>query len=177
VSDASRIRFDPFEALGLEPRFDLEAASIDAAWMRRLRAAHPDRAGGGAEHSEIARSAATLNEARAILRDPLRRGEALLARCGDGGGDPAALPPSFLPEMLELRERLEEAIDAGEEAGLLELAEEIDGRRSSVLTRLATLFAEPRAAPISNATRLELNVLRYLDRVREELRQAPRGRS
>ena len=163
MSDASRIRFDPFEALGLEPRFDLEAASIDAAWMRRLRAAHPDRAGGGAEHSEIARSAATLNEARAILRDPLRRG--------------AALPPSFLPEMLELRERLEEAIDAGEEAGLLELAEEIDGRRSSVLTRLATLFAEPRAAPISNATRLELNVLRYLDRVREELRQAPRERS
>ncbi len=76
MNDASIRRDDPFEVLGVPPRFDLDPKSIDAAWLRRLRAAHPDRAGGGEEHSEVARSAAALNEARAVLRDPLRRGEA-----------------------------------------------------------------------------------------------------
>ncbi|MGA1401207.1 MAG: hypothetical protein ACO38P_12560, partial [Phycisphaerales bacterium] len=109
MNDSSTGRSDPFEVLGLEPRFELDAAAIDAAWMRRLRAAHPDRAGGGEEHSEVARSAASLNEARSTLREPLARGEALLARRGHATGDASALPPSFLPAMLALRERVEEA--------------------------------------------------------------------
>lgn len=175
MNDASPIRSDPFEALGLERRFDLDAASIDSAWLRRLRLAHPDRAGGGEEHSEIARSAAALNEARSILRDPLRRGEALLALHADAnGGDPAALPPDFLPEMFEWRERLEDALAAGEAGAIAELAQEADARRDEVLDRIAAAFAATAEVADARSIRLELNVLRYFDRLRDELRQAPR---
>ncbi len=177
MNDSSTGRSDPFEVLGLEPRFELDAAAIDAAWMRRLRAAHPDRAGGGEEHSEVARSAASLNEARSTLREPLARGEALLARRGHVPGDASALPPSFLPEMLELRERVEEAVESGVEATIDEVAQEADRRRRDALARLAALFAEPSAPSTSSSIRLELNVLRYFDRLREELRQVPRRRA
>ena len=174
MNDASPIRSDPFALLGLEPRFDLDATSIDAAWMRRVRAAHPDRAGGGEEHSEAARSAAALNEARTILRDPLRRGESLLSRRGAGPADPSALPQAFLHEMFEWRERLEEALGEGDAEALAELAREAHARRGETLERLATLFAEPKHAEVATAIRLELNVLRYFDRLEDELRQAPR---
>lgn len=177
MNDSSTGRSDPFEVLGLEPRFDLDAPSIDAAWMRALRSAHPDRAGGGGEHSEIARSAAAFSEARSILRSPLRRGEAILARRGDPGGDPSALPPAFLPEMLELREGLEEAVSGGDAAAIESLSQEAEGRRRETLDRLAALFAGPASASISRSIRLELNVLRYFDRLHEELRQATGRRS
>ena len=175
MNDVSGAPGDPFATLGLEPRFDLDPKSIDAAWLRRLRAAHPDRAGGGEEHSDVARSAAALNEARAILRDPLRRGEALLARRGGrDAGDPAALPPAFLPEMFEWRERLEEAVAGADDEAFAELSSEAEVRRGEVLDRLAEAFASPIDAAAAGSIRLELNVLRYFDRLRDELRQAPR---
>ena len=178
MNDASSHSGDPFATLGLEPRFDLDPKSIEAAWMRRLRAAHPDRAGGGEDHSETARSAAALNEARAILRDPLRRGEALLTRRGDAGaGDSSALPPAFLPEMFEWRERAEEAMAEGEATAITALAREAERRRDEVLERLATAFAAPESTAGAAAIRLELNVLRYFDRLRDELRQSPRNAS
>ena len=175
MNDASSHPGDPFATLGVEPRFDLDPKSIEAAWMRRLRAAHPDRAGGGEGHSESARSAAALNEARAILRDPLRRGEALLTLRGDAGaGDSSALPPAFLPEMFEWRERAEEAMATGEAEAVAVLAQEAEARRDEVLERLATAFTAPAEVADASSIRLELNVLRYFDRLRDELRQAPR---
>jgi len=37
---------NPFDALGLERRFDLDERAIRGAWLRRAAALHPDRADG-----------------------------------------------------------------------------------------------------------------------------------
>lgn len=176
MSEIPSASSDPFVSLGLEACFALDEKAVDAAWMRRLRAAHPDRAGGDAE---AARLAAVLNDARARLRDPLRRGEALLARLGESdAASESALPPAFLPEMLELRERLAEAAAASEDEAIAALAAEAEASRREVLARLEAAFAAPAPdAAAVRAIRLELNVLRYFDRLREELRHAPRDRA
>jgi curved DNA-binding protein CbpA len=148
---------DPFDRLGLAPRFDLEVSEIDRAWILRAADCHPDRAGDPVAAAEAGRRSAALNEARAALRDPERRADLLLSRLGGpSAAEEKSLPPAFLTEMMELRERVEEAdrIERVREL-FVEVAEDSDRLRE---------------------IRLELNVWRYHERLLAELRGAAGAR-
>jgi molecular chaperone HscB len=78
-----------------------------------------------------------------VVRDPIRRAEALLRRHGVGieeGKEPKA-DPEFLMEMMEQREALSEAKASGDPAAVERLATTIREREKDVAARIAATFA------------------------------------
>lgn len=157
---------DPFDALGLEPRFDLPDAEIERAYLARIASAHPDR------DADSAGRAAGLNIARTILLSAERRANALLTRLGGPG--PSAdksLPDGFLMEMMTVRSEIEEAIAEGGDQARREWEAWADQRRAGHVERITPLFA--RAAEGDKDTlaeiRTELNAWRYVERLIEQL--------
>jgi molecular chaperone HscB len=165
---------DPFAQLGVPQRFEVDPAAVDRAWRRGAARLHPDRFADPIEQREAARAASILNAARETLLDPLRRAEALLAlRGGPAAADERGLPPEFLPQILEIRERLAEAEAAGDLAERREIAAWCARERGDRIARVAALLdGEVAASGVDDAlrrARLEINVWRYLERLREEL--------
>jgi hypothetical protein len=93
---------NPFTALGLPARPDVDDGQVREAWRVIAAATHPDRPGGG---DPVAYSAAAA--AYAQLRTPWGRGEALADLAGadpgdlpDPDGPPATRPPGMPPTGL-----------------------------------------------------------------------------
>ena len=167
---------DPFEALGLDRRFDLDSGQVRRAWLAASGRLHPDRAGGDPlEESEIARRSAQINEAKRILDDPELRADALLALLGGPGREAdKSLPDGFLMEMMSVREELEEA--AGDSARLDELERRAQAQRAGYVERVGGLFAQGGERPdaeILAAIRMELNAWRYIERMLEQIHPDP----
>src|SRR6185503_15334256 len=104
---------DPFEILGMEPRFDLDLRALEQRHRDLSRALHPDRYAGApsAERRLALSRAIEVNDAWRMLRDPIRRAEAILRRGGVEIGETLEPKPSpdLLMEMMESREALSDA--------------------------------------------------------------------
>lgn len=168
---------DPFALLGLPRRFRLSPTEVQVAHLRRLAHLHPDRVQDPVERIEAARAAAMLNQARSILEDEEQRANALLVLLGGAAPESdRSLPDGFLLEMMEVRERIEEAISSDDAAKRDELVAWAADERRRLLeeagARLdaasATSEAE-RSEPLRQA-RLTLNALRYFERLLEQVR-------
>jgi molecular chaperone HscB len=136
---------DPFDTLGITPSFDLDLPSVEKRYRELARVAHPDRHLGGSpgERRIALGKAVEVNEAWRLLRDPIRRAEALLRRHGvhiEEGKEPKA-DPEFLMEMLEQREALSEARTSGDPAAVERLAIAIRKREKEILARIGATFA------------------------------------
>lgn len=148
---------NPFATLGVEARFDLDLGAVEKTHRELSRALHPDRyaSAGASERREALSKAVEVNEAWRVLRDPIRRAEALLALRGlalSEGREPKAAP-EFLMEMLEMREALGEAREARDLAAVHRMARAIDERSRAVQADLAAGFGsgaalEPLAAKV-----------------------------
>jgi molecular chaperone HscB len=165
---------DPFETLGVEARFDLDLRALEQRHRDLSKALHPDRyAGAPAAERRLSLSRAIdVNEAFRMLRDPLRRAEALLRRAGlnvGEGAEPAA-PPSLLMEMMDAREELSDAARTKDAARIEQLGEAMAARREAILSRLEREFAQGKG----DAQRLRLVLpalgeLRYVRRFLDEV--------
>src|SRR5271165_3863841 len=107
---------DPFAILGIAPAFDVDLSVIEKTHRELSRTLHPDRylGAGASERRAALAKAVEVNEAWRIVREPIRRAEALLRLRGVEVGDavePAA-DPEFLTEMMEQREALADARSA-----------------------------------------------------------------
>src|SRR5271165_1213370 len=104
---------DPFATLGIARSYDVDVRALEKTHRELSRVLHPDRylATTAGEKREAITRAVEVNEAWRIVRDPLRRAEALLALSGMAmGEDREPNPdPEFLMEMLEQREALSDA--------------------------------------------------------------------
>src|SRR5436190_21178580 len=120
---------DPFETLGIEPAFSLDLEVLEQRHRDMSRALHPDRyaASGAAERRRALGRAIEVNEAFRILKDPVRRAEALLARLGVASGEGKEPPasPGLLMEVMERREALAEVRKTKNEAALARLIAEV----------------------------------------------------
>ena len=157
---------DPFALLGLAPGYDIDAAALERAFFERSKALHPDRVAGAPAAERVAalsRSRA-LNDAYQLLKRPVSRAEYLLARAGVTIGDNERLDPTFLMEILELREELAEARVAGQHARVEELSRAMRARQVDALGALPALFAAGDLAQIKD----RLILLRYINRYLEE---------
>lgn len=163
---------DPFDTLGLEPRFDLDASAIRRAYLARSAALHPDTRV-GAEDREDGSASALLNAAKRIIDDPERRANALLARLGGPGSDQdKSLPPGFLAETMEMREAVEEAIGSGDAEARARVERDAAAQREGYIERVGELFRAAGTAPTPEslrAIRIELNAWRYIERLIEQL--------
>jgi len=102
---------DPFVLLGISPRYHLSDNDIESRYRELARKLHPDRFAGktALERRLALQWTAQLNEARRILRDPVRRARFLAS----GRPDPSEqggvrLDPDFLEEMFIWREQDED---------------------------------------------------------------------
>jgi molecular chaperone HscB len=169
---------DPFAILGLEPRFDLDLGAAEIRHRELSRTLHPDRHAGkpAAERRQALSLAIEVNDALRVLKDPVRRAEALLERNGvrlseEGKEPPAA--PDFLMDVLELREELSAAQRAADMTKVEAVAKQVEARQSNVERELAQAFATLASAPSPPATEAErigrkLGELRYFRRLLAE---------
>ncbi|WP_428389588.1 Fe-S protein assembly co-chaperone HscB [Mucisphaera sp.] len=158
---------NPFHTLGLPPSFDLDHATIEATYLTLAAQTHPDRFTDPIEQAEAAEQASAINLARDTLKDPEKRAKALLALRGES--DPQnqdSLPPDFLMDVMEIRERLDSAIEANNLSELADLREWAQTTRENHLKTLANQFAND--AP-SRQIRMELNTLRYIQRMLDQM--------
>lgn len=164
---------DPFAVLGLEPRFDLDPAQLEARFRERSREVHPDRFAGAPAGERAAALVQTraLNDAYQVLRKPQRRAEHLLARHGVAIDERERLDPAFLEEILGLREELAEARAAGQLDRVGALAAAMKTRQQAMVDGLARRFAAL-GGPGDDATlaaiKRDLITLRYLGRYVDE---------
>jgi molecular chaperone HscB len=132
---------DPFSTLGIEPTFDIDLNAVEKRHRELSRALHPDKYASAppGERREALRKAVEVNEAWRVVRDPIRRAEALFQKAGVGVGERSEPKPTsaFLMETLELRETLAEAKAAKDFARIERLAGEVDAQRRAVMARLA----------------------------------------
>jgi molecular chaperone HscB len=160
---------DPFETLGIARTFDVDLPAVERTHRELSRALHPDKfvSATASERRAALSKAVEVNEAWRIVRDPIRRAEALLALAGVAVGEnrePKA-DPEFLMEMLEQREALAEAKAAKDLPRVREMARGIEARAAQVERVLANGFARGDAASLVGT----LGELRFFKRFLDEV--------
>jgi len=169
---------DPFDTLGLRPDFDLDLEAAARRHLELSKALHPDRftTSPKAERRQALGRAIEVNEAWRLLRDPVRRAEALLRRLGlavEENQEPKP-DPELLMEMMELREALSEAGQKEDEAALDRLVAQVEARQDAALAALSRAFSNALASASaispaeSEALLRRLGELRYLRRFLDE---------
>ncbi len=132
---------DPFEILGLPRKYDVDLRALEKTHRELSRALHPDRyaATGTSERRAALSKAADVNEAFRIVRDPVRRAEALFALAGVEVGETKEPQPDveLLMEVLEKREALADAKAARDLVKVRALTTEMTEREQKIEAALA----------------------------------------
>jgi molecular chaperone HscB len=120
---------DPFTTLGIPRAFDVDVRALERVHRDLSRVLHPDRylSGTTTEKRQALERAVEVNEAWRIVRDPIRRAEALLALLGMALGETRepSPDPEFLVDMLERREALSDARRSRDGRAVRALAETV----------------------------------------------------
>jgi molecular chaperone HscB len=134
---------DHFERLGLPRRFSVDPVAVEREYLARSRQVHPDfhHTGTAAEQRASLELSAALNEAYLAIKDPYRRAEYLLGLLGGPSArEEKNLDQAFLAEMLDLRERIEEAKASADPAALAAIEDELVGMRDERMRAVAGQF-------------------------------------
>ncbi len=127
-----------FELFGLTPAYALDLDRLDRAYRDIQSKVHPDRFAhaGDAERRASMQMTTQVNEAYRTLKSPVRRASYLLELNGvDTGFETnTAMPPEFLLEQMELREKLEETRDA---ASLAVIEKDVLNKKRKIETQIA----------------------------------------
>lgn len=161
---------NPFEIFSLPKKFALNEEELTARYIEVVKKVHPDRfANAGEAEKRVAQQWATLiNESYAKLKSPTERAKLLCESLGvkvnenSSGG----IEEEFLLEQLERRERLEEALEAQDQAELDALAEEINREYGLLVAELEKKLDEDKDAA---AAALFVQKLLFLNRQKSEL--------
>ena len=104
---------DDFELFGMDRRFALDPAALDARWRALQTEVHPDKfAAQGAAAQRVAMQwAVRVNEAHQRLKDPLKRAAYLCELNGAAieAENNTSMPKRFLMQQMEWREALDDA--------------------------------------------------------------------
>ena len=155
-----------FDILGLPKSFALDEKALEKSYFDAQREVHPDRLIGknDKERGEAIARSQLVNDAYDTLKNPLSRAGHLLELEGIDISDEENrhVPPPLLMEMMELRERIQDAGDDGRE--LLNLTEELKKTAQASVKDLARLFeGHQYEAAAAETTRLS-----YLGKALEE---------
>jgi len=158
---------DPFQLLGLPPSFDLTNRQIEAAYLARVATLHPDSA------DETAEGIAALNDARAALLNAEVRGQALLETLGGPDAKTCPdLPPTYLVEIMEQRMEIEDDLASNADSARPKWTAWAVAERARIVEGLRPLFAQAtrESSSLRRQIRIDLNTLRYIERLIEQLK-------
>lgn len=170
--------FDYFELFGVPRKYEMDAGRLTAAFRAVARQIHPDRFAAASEESRTLATQLTarINEAYALLSDPVARANYLL----ELAGGPSAIevrdvPGTLLMEIMELRERIEEARAAGDHEAMTAIRSSVLEQKQQTLDAIAA-----RADALATADearkkefRKLLNAMRYFENLMDELAVDP----
>ena len=182
---------DRFAVLGLPRKFEVDLGAAEAAYKDLSRQFHPDRfakADPRARKAALARTV-QINDAWRTVKDPLRRAEYLLELAGYAlaGGEKSpemsktrkvSAPPTFLIEILELRDELAAAQRAGDAVKIAFMSEEMRGRAAEAMKTIGTSIDLGTPAGLDEAARALMSLRyyqRFLDEVQAHEERAPAG--
>lgn len=168
----SGVGFNHFQVLGLEPTYDLDAAELRRLYLQRSREIHPDHHGETAENAGVSvHSSARLNEAFRVLRDPFSRAEYLLEmHGGKSSAEDKGVPQEILTQTLMLREEIEEARQAGDEAALDAIRQQTRQQHDAAQHEVAEMARRlPGDEEVRTALRQKLNTIKYYQKLLESL--------
>lgn len=102
--------FNPFEILNLEQSYSLDLNILEKHYFAEQKKCHPDQFSqrNDREKAEASSDSTRVNQAYLILKNPLSRAEYLLKTVGV---EPLQNDPSFLGQVMEWNERLENGED------------------------------------------------------------------
>ena len=172
---------DRFAVLGLPRRFEVDLGAAESAYKELSRQLHPDRfarADPRARKAALARTV-QLNDAWRTVKDPLRRAEYLLELAGYAlaGGEKSpemsktrkvAAPPTFLIEIMELRDELATAQQAGDAVKVAFMSEDIRGRAAAAMKTIGVSIDGNTPESLDEAARALMS-LRYYQRFLDEV--------
>lgn len=155
--------------------WDVDIAALKRAWRLKMALTHPDRMVGRTEKEQQigAQQSALINRAYETLLDPLLRAHYLLERHGavEVSESDSLEDPELLMEVMELRERLEEA---GSEDEAAEVRADNKRMLDATVERLAHAFGEQ---PADLQTAREAAVqLRYWSNIEKAAREWSPGK-
>jgi molecular chaperone HscB len=169
------VSVDAFATLGIAAAFDVNLAAVEKVHRELSRALHPDKYIGASpsERRAALTKAVEVNEAWRVVRDPLRRADALLALRGVSVSEEGApkADPEFLMDMLEQREALSDAKAARDLEAVRRLAAAVEERARGVEQALSKGFEPGSSASATDLSGLALKVgelkfyRRFLDEV------------
>jgi molecular chaperone HscB len=155
-----------FELFGLAPAFALDLERLDAAYRDIQAKVHPDRftQAGDAERRASMQMTTQVNEAYRTLKSPVLRAKHLLGLHGvDVDFETnTAMPPEFLMEQMELRERLEAAKQS---ADLDVISHELSAEKRDMEKQIEEKFAKQEFAEARDLVRK----LMFLERFGEDI--------
>lgn len=161
---------NPFEMLGVERRFTQDDQAVRQAFLKASAEQHPDRFVDPIEQADAVETMSKLTDAYRVLSDPELRARALLALSGlELAEDKDKLPPELLVDVMEVREEMESAIESGNQSELERLRGWANEQRETYLEKLGVLLDDELDTAKAKAVRLELNALRYMQRMLEQM--------
>ena len=135
-----------FELFGLEPNFFVNDVELNSTLKKLLHATHPDRyASASSQEQMIAMQKTTeINDAYAILKNPVRRAQYLLAikKGVDVSRNVTVNDPVFLMQQLELREQLEHIVLRKNASELISFSDHIESIRDEQIAELKLFFEQ-----------------------------------
>lgn len=166
IARRNRAMHNLFDILNLPTAFELSPKDLEQRYFAAQRQWHPDRFIGRPEEERAgaAQRSMLINDAYDTLKNPLHRARHLLELHGVFVDEEshAAVPPTLLMAMMELRERIHDA--AADGMALRALTEEIKQQAADCRAALASAF---RAVDYAAAGQ-EVLRLSYLGKAAEE---------
>ena len=166
---------DAFDVLGIAPAFDLDAKLLEQRYRDLQRQLHPDKfvQASAATRRESLSRAVGVNDAYRVLRDELKRAEALFVRYGGDLSERSTnqAEPELLLEVMELREELAATKGSQDSAARERLTGEVQHKNALATEALRQAFAALQAGSASalpDAARA-LSRLRYYRRFLDEV--------
>ncbi|UOO81098.1 Fe-S protein assembly co-chaperone HscB [Uruburuella testudinis] len=158
-----------FTLFQLEPRFDIDTASLEQTYHTLAARFHPDKfaATSAFEQKQAMMMSSAVNEAYRILKSPIDRAAYLLKQHNIDADAPehTSFAAEFLMQQMEWRETLEDARAQNDEAALAALDAEIRHEQTALQQNLQTAFAQTQYEQAAALVRQG----RFLNKLRQEI--------
>lgn len=161
---------DPFTVFGLERRFAIDEQALRQAFLKASAEQHPDRFVDPIDQADAVEKMSVLTDSYRVLNDPEQRARAILSLSGlELAEDKDKLPPNLLMSVMDVREELEEAIASSDQAELDRLRTWASDQRAGYLKAIGLLLDGDLDVGKAGQVRLQLNALRYMQRMLEQM--------
>jgi molecular chaperone HscB len=164
---------DYFELLGIQRTYALDPLDLKRRFLVLSRELHPDRFISASDETRgVSESlSAQLNQAYEVLSHPVRRADYMLRQAGGPtAAEDRAVPQDVLMEMMEVREEIDHARAAGDEATLNRHRESMSRKYAACLEEIGELAARiDHEEEARRRLRTVLNTVKYYSNALEQL--------